>query len=79
MEEKNTRDQRLIELQCTLVKQVYPIQLVEFGAQKGTEIHRRSKKTEKQRQRRNANVNLRIKLPPKKPRHTFKVIKEAEK
>ena len=38
VEEKDTRDQRLIELQNTLVKQRYPVQLVEFGAQKATKI-----------------------------------------
>ena len=38
MEEKNTRHQRLTELKSALVKQGYPVQLVEFGAQKATEI-----------------------------------------
>ena len=38
VEERNTRDQRLTELKNTLVKQGYSIQLVEFGAQKATEI-----------------------------------------
>ena len=38
VEERNTGDQRLTELKNTLVKQGYPVQLVEFGAQKTTEI-----------------------------------------
>ena len=38
VEERNTKDQRLTESKNTLVKQGYAIQLLEFGAQKATEI-----------------------------------------
>ena len=38
VEERNTKDQSLTELKNTLVKEGYPVQLVESGAQKATEI-----------------------------------------
>ena len=38
VEGKETRDQRLIELQDTIVKQGYCVQLAEFGTQKATKI-----------------------------------------
>ena len=77
VEEKNTRDQRLIELQNTLVKQGYPVQLIEFGAQKATEIPIEDLRKSKDRDKEETPILTFVSTFNPRNTDMFKVIKDT--